>query len=114
MLAMDMRTAGKESCILKTRERPGHNSATGFPVRSYHLSGLLDWTAVKGELLRHNQHFHQKSCRFECQGDGCSIAPSPEFSRIRYLSTAASKPISIPIQKQEGPMKSAHGGHLLS
>ena len=30
---------------------PGHNSATGFPVRSYHLSGLLDWTAVKGELL---------------------------------------------------------------
>ena len=30
---------------------PGHNSATGFPVRSHHLSGLLEGTAVKGELL---------------------------------------------------------------
>src|SRR5487761_1481778 len=29
---------------------PGHNSATGFPVRSHHLSGLLEGTAVKGEL----------------------------------------------------------------
>jgi len=34
---------------------PGHNPATGFPVRSYHLSGLSEWTAVKGELLHHNQ-----------------------------------------------------------
>ena len=30
---------------------PGHDSATGFPVRSHHLSGLLEGTAVKGELL---------------------------------------------------------------
>ena len=29
---------------------PGHDSTTGFPVRSHHLSGLLDGTAVKGEL----------------------------------------------------------------
>jgi hypothetical protein len=29
---------------------PGHDSNTGFPVRSHHLSGLLDGTAVKGEL----------------------------------------------------------------
>jgi len=38
---------------------PGHNSATGFPVRSHHLSGLLEGTAVKGEL-RHltNPYFY--------------------------------------------------------
>ena len=35
---------------LYSGKTPGHNSATGFPVRSHHLSGLLEWTAVKGEL----------------------------------------------------------------
>jgi hypothetical protein len=37
---------------------PGYDSATGFPVRSHHLSGLSEGTAVKGELLHHNQQFH--------------------------------------------------------
>ena len=32
----------------------GHDSATGFPVRSHHLSGLSVGTAVKGELLHLN------------------------------------------------------------
>ena len=32
---------------------PRHDSATGFPVRSHHLSGLRKRTAVKGELLHH-------------------------------------------------------------
>jgi hypothetical protein len=37
---------------------PGHDSPTGFPVRSHHLSGLMGGTAVKGELLHHNLHFN--------------------------------------------------------
>jgi len=45
----------ENSQIVVQGTRPGNNSATGFPVRSYHLSGLLEWTAVKGELLHHNQ-----------------------------------------------------------
>jgi hypothetical protein len=39
-----------ELLICRSGNRPGHNSATGFPVRSHQLSGLLEWTAVKGEL----------------------------------------------------------------
>src|ERR1035441_8509961 len=35
---------------------PEDNSATGFPVRSHHLSSYWEGTAVKGELLHHNQH----------------------------------------------------------
>jgi hypothetical protein len=37
---------------------PGHDSPTGFPVRSHHLSGQLGGTAVKGELLHHNLQFY--------------------------------------------------------
>jgi hypothetical protein len=37
---------------------PRYDSATGFPVRSHHLSGLRERTAVKGELLHHCFHYN--------------------------------------------------------
>src|ERR1017187_1772966 len=42
--------------ILDLGIAPEDNSATGFPVRSHHLSSYWEGTAVKGELLHHNQH----------------------------------------------------------
>jgi hypothetical protein len=42
---------------------PGYDSATGFPVRSHHLSGLWGGTAVKGELLHHNQQINYTAIR---------------------------------------------------
>jgi len=46
---------------------PGHDSATGTPVRSHHLSGLWEGTAVKGELLHHNQQLNYTPEEKTCQ-----------------------------------------------
>src|SRR5580698_6199774 len=37
---------------------PRHDTATGFPVRSHHLSGRMERTAVKGELLHHYVYYN--------------------------------------------------------
>jgi hypothetical protein len=46
---------------------PGYDSATGFPVRSHHLSSLSGGTAVKGELRHHNQHSNTYHVERRCQ-----------------------------------------------
>src|SRR5580698_4723253 len=40
---------------------PRHDSATGFPVRSHHLSGLRKRTAVKGEPLHHFVYYNSRA-----------------------------------------------------
>ena len=45
---------------------PRHDSATGIPVRSHHLSGLAGWTAV-------NEHFHEYRSAAECFESGRSL-----------------------------------------
>jgi hypothetical protein len=45
--------------------KPGHDSATGFPVRSHHLSGLLERTAVRANSIATENHY--KSAAQACQ-----------------------------------------------
>ena len=64
---------------LYSGKTPGHSSATGFPVRSYHLSGLLEVTAVKGELL------HLTNTLFYSIAAGLSTREECFPRRVRFL-----------------------------
>src|SRR5271166_4436019 len=70
--------------------RPGHDSATGFPARSHHLSGLLEWTAVKGELLHHNQ---QKIIHL-------MVRPSMQIRPRNYLARRTVNPLIARVYTQ--------------
>src|SRR5579863_4577864 len=50
---------------------PGHDSPTGIPVRSHHLSGLSGGTAVKGELHHHCLYYKRSAIR--CQSSFVSM-----------------------------------------
>jgi hypothetical protein len=95
------------SKIVVQGTRPGHNSATGFPVRSYHLSGLLEWTAVKGELLHHNQRFsrHPFCSAVKVVPSLARASSKPnETVYARILPTAlrsAGPPFAPPVNKEK-------------
>src|ERR1700722_20004291 len=59
--------------------RPRHDTATGFPVRSHHLSGRMERTAVKGELLHHCVYYNSTRTpvsMHKAPRRNCSPAPS--------------------------------------
>src|SRR5580698_7990885 len=65
MLALDLQlrkcdAAIAPSAFLSASQgiEPRHDTATGFPVRSHHLSGRMERTAVKGELLHHCVYYN--------------------------------------------------------
>jgi len=59
----------------------GYDSATGFPVRSHHLSGQRRGTAVKGELLHHNQRFNY-TAKVAQLSTGLGCIPAAERFRV--------------------------------